>query len=173
MTNSKTLSSLILCLSLLGLAGCPGPSNTDSVDNIEIALPKPGFYTVDHYDESRDPIADLAKAVEQGAQEKKRIFVQVGGDWCSWCVLMTKFIENNRPVRAALEKDYLVMKVSYSKAQPNKAFLSQYPKTNGFPHVYIFDTDGTLLHSQDTGELEAGNGYDEHRYLDFLAKWAP
>jgi len=172
-TNPKILASLVLCLSLLGLTGCPGPSDTDAVDNIEIVLPKPGFYTVDHYDALRDPAADLAKAVEQAARENKRIFVQVGGDWCSWCVRMTQFMESNQPVRAALEKDYLVMKVSYSTEYPNKAFLSQYPKISGFPHVYIFDTDGTLLHSQDTAELESGKGYDEHRYLDFLAKWAP
>jgi len=39
-----------------------------------------GFYSVDTYDGSRDPTADLAGTVKLAAS-KKRILLEVGGDW--------------------------------------------------------------------------------------------
>ncbi len=32
---------------------------------------------------------------------------------------------------------------------------------------------GPLLHSQFTGELEKGKGYDRARFFAFLKEWAP
>ena len=129
------------------------------------------FYTVDHYDDARNPADDLAKTIERAKAEKKRILVQVGGDWCGWCKLMTEFIETNERVRDSISKNYLLMKVTYDQQQPNEAFLSQYPKIPGYPHLYVLDTDGKLLQSQGTAELEQGHGYNEQVYLEFLDKW--
>jgi len=53
---------------------------------------KPSFYTVDHYDTARNPADDLAKTVTRAKAEKKRILIQVGGDWCGWCKLMSRYI---------------------------------------------------------------------------------
>ena len=165
----RCAQSLVCSWMMVLLAGCSGQSGADP-----IATPvKPAFYTVDHYDPSRDPHADLAMTIERASRENKRIFVQVGGNWCRWCALMSKFIENSPGVRAALEQGYLLMKVHYSPEQPNEDFLSQFPERPGYPHVFILDTNGTLVHSQATAELEAGEGYDEGAYLGFLEKWGP
>ena len=37
----------------------------------------------------------------------------------------------------------------------------------------VLDADGKLLHSQFTGELEKGEGYDRKKFFDFLKQWAP
>ena len=73
----------------------------------------------------------------------------------------------------ALNKDYVVMKANYAKEHPNVEFLSAYPKVAGYPHIYVLESDGTTLHSQDTSKLEKKGGYDEGRFLSFLAKWVP
>jgi len=132
---------------------------------------KPAFYTVDHYDNERNPADDLATTVTRAKTEKKRILIQVGGDWCGWCRLMSQFIETNTKVREAIENNYLLMKVTENGDQKNAAFLSQYPSIPGYPHLFVLDSDGKFLHSQGTSELEEGHGYNETVYLEFLNKW--
>ena len=134
---------------------------------------KAAFYTVDHYDSARNPGDDLASTITRAQAEKKNILVQVGGDWCGWCKLMSKFIETDEKVRDNILENYLVMKVTWNPDNNNEAFLSQYPAIAGYPHLFVLDTDGKLLHSQDTAELEEGHGYNEVAYLEFLDKWKP
>lgn len=64
------------------------------------------------------------------------------------------------------------MKVTVTQTQQNAAFLQSYPKASGYPHLYVLDVDGTLLHSQNTAELEHGEGYSEAAFLAFLRSWA-
>jgi len=129
------------------------------------------FYTVEHYGDDRNTEEDLTRTIARARTEKKRILLQVGGEWCGWCKLLTSFIEKNDSVRSSLEKNYLLMKVTYTQKQPNEAFLSAYPKIVGYPHLFVLDDDGKLLHSQDTSPLEEGKGYSEGRILAFLEEW--
>lgn len=39
------------------------------------------IYTVDEYDPSRDVDADLRETVEQAKTSKKRIILEIGGNW--------------------------------------------------------------------------------------------
>lgn len=131
------------------------------------------FYTVEHYGEERNVEEDLQMTIARATAEKKRILLQVGGEWCGWCKLLTNFIEKSEPIRASLGKNFLLMKVTYTQNQPNEAFLSKYPKIAGYPHIFVLDSDGKLLHSQDTSPLEEGKSYNEDRILSFLNQWKP
>ena len=64
------------------------------------------------------------------------------------------------------------MKVNYSKENKNEEVLSQYPRIAGYPHLFVLDSDGKLLHSQDTGELESGDHHDRDKVFNFLKEWA-
>jgi len=66
----------------------------------------------------------------------------------------------------------VVLKVNYSDENENKDFLGKYPKIRGYPHLFVLDSDGKLLHSQGTAELEEGKGYNEQKVMAFLSKWA-
>jgi hypothetical protein len=66
------------------------------------------------------------------------------------------------------------VKVNVGPENMNEEFLSQYPKAAGYPHIYILDSDGTFLHSQDTAELEDGaDSYVPEVFMAFLQRWAP
>ena len=65
------------------------------------------------------------------------------------------------------------MKVNMSDENDNAEFLSGYPQVPAYPHFFVLDQDGTLLHSQGTGKLEEGQGYDEDLFLAFLKTWSP
>ena len=130
-------------------------------------------YSVDKYDPSRNPSADLETTVKQAKQSGKRILLEVGGNWCSWCRALEDFIHTTPPVAAALRNSYVIMKVNMSDENRNRQFLERFPKIKGYPHIFVLDADGNLLHSQDTGPLEEAKSYNEKRFLDFLNQWTP
>ena len=124
------------------------------------------------FDPKRDPDKDLAAAIKLATKENKRIMLDVGGEWCSWCHKLDKFFETNDEARKILKDKYVVVKVNFSPENENKAFLGRYPKINGYPHLFVLDKSGKLLHSQDTGLLETGPSHDPAKVIPFLNKWA-
>jgi thiol:disulfide interchange protein len=125
------------------------------------------------FDPARDAAKDVASATAMAKAEGKRVVVDVGGEWCVWCHILDRFIDANADVRALRDANYVWVKVNWSKENKNAALLSQWPAINGYPHLFVLDASGKLLHSQDTDVLESGRDYDKARFSDFLRKWAP
>lgn len=65
------------------------------------------------------------------------------------------------------------MKVNYGDGNDNEEFLANFPKVAAYPHLFVVDSSGNVVHSQGTGELEEGNGYDEEVFLAFLNEYRP
>ena len=124
------------------------------------------------YNPSSDPAAELQQTIRMAQQENKRILIQVGGEWCVWCHIMDRFYDSHPDLLKLREAHYILLKVNYSQENGNQAFLSQYPTIPGFPHIFILESDGTLLHSQNTSELEEGETYNLGRFTAFLERWA-
>ena len=128
---------------------------------------------VDVYDPARNPAQDLQQAILIAKSEKKRILLELGGDWCSWCKFMDEFYATHSDILQFRADHYVLVKVNVSDQNMNEEFLSQFPAAAGYPHVYILDSDGTFLHSQDTVELEDGkDSYVPEVFRTFLQKWA-
>jgi len=125
------------------------------------------------YDPARDAQKDIRDAVATASRTGKRVLLDVGGEWCVWCHRMDSFIEQNPELVKLLEKHYIVVKVNFDPKNRNEAVLSRYPQIQGYPHLFVLDKNGALLHSQDTSQLEAGKSYDLGRFVSFLEKWAP
>ena len=125
------------------------------------------------FDPSRDAAADVAEAIALANAQGKHVIVDVGGEWCSWCHILDRFIAGNPDVRSLIDAKYIWVKVNFSKENRNEALLARWPKVAGYPHLFVLDADGRLLHSQDTGRLESGSGYDRRKFLAMLGRWAP
>ena len=123
------------------------------------------------FDPARDPSADVQTATVTAVREKKRILLDVGGEWCIWCHRLDRFLHDQSDLDAYLKDHFVVVKVNYSKENKNEKFLGQYPAIDGFPHVFLLEPDGKFLLSQSTGDFEAGKGYDHDKILQFLKKW--
>lgn len=124
------------------------------------------------FDHTRDAARDVATAVAQAKSQGKRVLVDVGGEWCPRCHLLDRFVAANADVKDLREQNYVWVKVNWSPQNKNEALLSQWPKVKGYPHIFVLDGEGRLLHSQNTGELEAGETYDKARMLAFLKQYA-
>ena len=131
------------------------------------------YTAVAEFDSTRNPAKDVDDAVVEAKRTGRRILLDVGGNWCKWCHYLDRFWEQNKDVADFLHEKFIYVKVNYSKGNENKDFLSKYPKIPGYPHFLVLNSDGTLLWSQDTGELESGQGHDHDKVLAFLKKWAP
>ena len=124
------------------------------------------------FDPARDAAADVATAVATAKAQRKRVLVDVGGEWCSWCHILDRFFASHADLDALRDARYVWLKVNHSKENENRAFLSRWPKVAGFPHLFVLGADGKLLHSQDTGELEQGGSYDAAKMRAFLERWS-
>lgn len=124
------------------------------------------------FDPTRDAEKDIRFGVALAKKQRKRVLLDVGGEWCPWCKKLDKMFRTDAEVAAALAKSYVVIKVNYSRENENKAVLARYPKISGYPHLFVLDDRGKLLHSQDTGLLESGDHHDHDKVMAFLTAWA-
>ncbi len=131
------------------------------------------YGAVTKFDPTRNPAQDVKDAVIEAEKNNKRIILDVGGNWCIWCHRIDNFIDENKDLSDLLQKNFIVVKINYSPENKNEIFLSRYPKIPGYPHFFVLEEDGELIHSQDTGKLEKGKGYDKAKFIAFLKKWAP
>jgi thioredoxin-related protein len=131
------------------------------------------YQPVTKFDPNRDAAEDIAAAVKEAGRSGKNVILDVGGEWCIWCRRLDQFFEQNRDISDYMLKNYVVVKVNWSKENKNEAVLSSYPKIPGYPHLFVLDARGNLLHSQDTGLLESGDHHDRDKIMEFLRQWTP
>jgi thiol:disulfide interchange protein len=120
----------------------------------------------------------LQAAMQQAQAEHKNILMDVGGNWCGWCLVLERTIHEDPELDTLLEKNYVVLHVNWSKENENTAFLKRYPAPKGFPSWYVLSPTGKLLKAEnDTSELEANHkldqGYNKEALKKFLVKHAP
>ncbi len=164
----RMLGVLICCVVLL--AGC---KSAEKEKPAPTPTPDYPLFFVAAYDPGRDPAVDLANAVSEAQQSGRRILLDIGGDWCGWCHILDDFIEQHAEINQALRQNFVIMKVNYSQDNFNDAFLQQFPAAAGYPHFYVLESDGTLLHSQNTAELEEGQSYNSAVFMTFIDQWKP
>jgi thiol:disulfide interchange protein len=127
------------------------------------------------YNPEADAKAEIGKAVDQARAEGKHVFVQVGGNWCGWCILFHGYINENADIKKVLDDNYVYALLNYSTENKNAGLLTQYgnPGRFGYPVFLILDAKGKLIHTQDSGLLEEGKGYNKDKVMTFLKNWTP
>jgi thiol:disulfide interchange protein len=131
------------------------------------------YIPVTKYDPKRNAAEDIQEAIEEAQHTNKRILLEVGGEWCSWCHTLDRFFEANPDLLILREKNFVTLKINFSEENENKEVLSRYDAIPGYPHIFVLERDGKFLLSQNTSVLESGKSYDLERLTAFLAKWAP
>ena len=89
------------------------------------------------FDSARDPAKDLQDAIAEATRTKKRILLEIGGDWSVYCNLMDLAFDSHPQLRKVRDGNYVTVKVHYSKDPPNEAFLSRYPAVPDYPHFFV------------------------------------
>jgi len=140
---------------------------------LALLLVAPSTIAAQTYSPARNADRDIKSAVVEAQKSGRRILLEVGGEWCSWCHVLDRFFRDHPSLTALRDRNYVVVKVNFSRENENKEVLSRYPPIPGYPHFFVLDGDGTLLQSQKTAALEEGPSYNLARLTAFLDKWAP
>lgn len=130
------------------------------------------YVSVTRFDPSRDAAKDIREAVAEARTSGRRVLLDVGGEWCIWCRRLDTLFSAHRELAEYRDAHYVVVKLNWSKENKNEGVLSRYPAVSGYPHLFVLESDGSLVHSQETGALEKGKGHDPDKVMAFLKKWA-
>jgi thioredoxin-related protein len=136
------------------------------------------------YNPQANARADIDAAVAKAKKEGKHVFLQIGGNWCSWCIAFHKMVDNTPALKQFINDNYEVVLVNYSPENKNEAVLASlnYPQRFGFPVFVILDGNGKLLHTQNSAYLETEEtdangkkktGHSVKAVTDFLKNWTP
>jgi len=127
------------------------------------------------YNVNIDGKQQLENAIIEAKKSEKHILVQVGGNWCPWCIKFHKFITNVASIDSIIQSNYIYIPLNYSRENKNIEALKQleYPQRFGFPVLVVLDATGKRIHTQDSGLLEKGNSYDTSKVITFLKQWTP
>lgn len=131
------------------------------------------YTPVSKYDPKRDAARDIDDAVAEAKRTNRRILLVVGGEWCSWCHTLDNYFTAHPELKALRNKNFVTVKINFSDENENDKVLSRYPPSEGYPHIFVLDSDGKFLHSQGTAVLESGKSYDLEKMNTFLTQWAP
>ncbi len=124
------------------------------------------------YDPESDPFDRYHAAIEEAQAQGKLVLVVAGGDWCSWCHRLDRFISRNADVNSALHDAFVVVKVYVGDENYNELFFSQLPEARGAPHFWVISPDRNVLASQATGMFEQDKrSYDKDAFLRFVQRW--
>lgn len=125
------------------------------------------------YNPDADATADIDNAVVQAAKDHKHVLLQIGGNWCPWCLKMHELFSSNATIDSLLKADYVFVLVNYSKENRNLPIMTKlgFPQRFGFPVLVVLDAHGNRLHTQDSGLLEGGKQHDPDKVMTFLRAW--
>lgn len=127
------------------------------------------------YDVQADAAREIKKGLLNAKAEKKNLFIQIGGNWCPWCIKFHESCLNDPEISNLMDKSFVKVLVNYSKENKNLAVLKslEFPQRFGFPVFVILDAGGKRIHTQNSAYLEEGSGYSKKKVIEFLNQWSP
>lgn len=126
------------------------------------------------YNHKLDASKQVEEAVMQAKEEGKHVLIQVGGNWCPWCIKLHHYIDTTPQLDSLVKANYVLIRVNYSKENKNMEMMEQlgFPQRFGFPVLVVLDENGNRIHTQNTGILEKDDFYSERKIADFLKAWS-
>lgn len=127
------------------------------------------------YSPEADAKTEIAEAVARAKAEHKHVLLQIGGNWCKWCIYFNNLCTNDTGIHEFLSANYEIVHVNYSKENYNPDVMAslEYPQRFGFPVFVILDGEGRRLHTQNSAYLEEEQGHSKKKVLEFLEHWSP
>lgn len=129
------------------------------------------------YHPEADAQKDIDSLVVLAQKENKNIIVQAGGNWCIWCLRFNNYIHENKKIAGLLNDNFVYYHLNFSRENKNEAVFNKYApgkgQEYGYPFFIVLDKNGKVLTTRESGNLEAGKGYDETKVFAFFNEWLP
>lgn len=137
------------------------------------------------YDENINQLEQIDKAVAKAKKEGKFVICQLGGNWCPWCLKFADFITKDAEISKFISDNYVYIHVNYnprmakskdaSTVKMSEALMKRLDNAGrfGYPVLVVLDGNGKVIHIQDSGYLEEGEGYNKKKVQSFFKNWTP
>ena len=135
------------------------------------------------YNEEINPMTQIDEALAQAKSSGKFVVCQVGGNWCPWCLRFADFVTKDTTISQVIDQNFVYIHVNYNprksqdaeKTAQTQSMLKRLdnPARFGFPVFVVLDSQGKVLHIQDSSFLEEGKSYNQAKVLRFLKNWTP
>ena len=127
------------------------------------------------YNPELDGMEQIKDATKKASESDKHVLLQVGGNWCGWCIKFHNYIKEDAELTKLIEDNYIVVKLNWSPENRNEKAMKELgnPGRFGYPVFVILDKEGKRIHTQDSGLLEEDKGYSKRKVTGFLKGWAP
>jgi len=127
------------------------------------------------YDETADADAAVARAKARAKARHKLLLVDLGGNWCADCILLSMTIDQQPVLKAFLEKHYEMVLVDVGRFDKNLQIPAHWGVTerlDGVPAFLVVDpkTD-RLLDKGRVSALEDARHMTPQALADWLARW--
>ena len=100
------------------------------------------------FDPRRDALVDLQSALSLATAGRKRVLVDIGGDWCAACLAVDRFFDQHVDLRTRRDEAFVYLRVNVSDANANAPLIKRLPWFFGYPHWFVLDADGRVLESR-------------------------
>ena len=159
--------TFLACLLLSSSSFGQKPSARDDNDILEPVLAKKELYSPD-----ADARKEIENALKQAANEKKRVMLVFGANWCYDCHVLDRALHEG-PAGKVMKESFLLVHVDIGEGDRNLDLLKKYkvPLEKGVPAVAILRGDGGLLYSSGEGEFEAARRMMKKDLVAFLVLW--
>jgi uncharacterized protein YyaL (SSP411 family) len=118
---------------------------------------------------------DIANAIKQAKAENKNVLLQIGGNWCPWCVKLHGLETADHQIDSLLNADYVRVLVNIPREKEKRDFdlMAELdnPQRFGFPVLVVLNQEGQRIHTQDSWYLEKDKDYDREKLVHFFKMW--
>jgi thiol-disulfide isomerase/thioredoxin len=154
-------------LALPAAAATPPNPGISTFAELKTPLPYP-------YDETANADAQVAKARARAKASGKLLMIELGGNWCGDCRILTGTIELPA-MKAFMDKHYELVTVDVGRFNHNLQIPAHYGFTQrlvGVPTLLVVDpkTD-KLLNRDDVFALASAGDMSPKALADWLARW--
>ncbi len=132
------------------------------------------------FDPQANGMADVDAALKQAANDRKRVIVMFGANWCGWCHRLNDAFESDPVLIGHFNRDFVLVKVDVnakSGQQRNRDVVERFDKPTrvGLPALLVLEPTGAMVALQKASEwkMPDGKAYQRSKVLASFESWVP
>ena len=165
------MKKLLIALSLIAaLPAQAAPAPKPSIASFQ-QLP---VVTMQPYDEAANADAQVAAAFDRAKKSHKRVLIDLGGNWCVDCLVLSNFLRLPE-MRRFMEAHYEEVLVDVGRFNRNLQIPARFGVTKrleGVPALLIVTPDGKLVNGDKIFATADAHTMTPQSLADYLARYA-
>jgi hypothetical protein len=162
-----------LLTAVLLLAALPAGAATAPKPSIASLAQLP-VVTMQPYDEKANADAQVAAAFDRAKKSHKRVFIDLGGNWCGDCLILANFVQLPE-MRRFMQAHYEEVSVDVGRFNRNLQIPARFgvtKKLEGVPALLIVTPDGKLVNGDQVFATADARNMTPQSLADYLARYA-